>query len=314
MDKKIYIILAVVCLISLIILQNVFSPPKKKGTEPLLTIEKLEDLSNPLPLILLSGMYGVLFIGGTIMLVFFGIKKINKGYIIKGIQEEQTPLLSSHKLPKLFFLMAFYTLIIYMISIAILYSKWKPSALNLSVIANFIFQIGIAAIIFSLFSKKSLGFNFNNPHIADMFKVYIAIIPVLFSTFIINTTVGKMLGIEPSINPAVGMFINLKNNFFIFLLIIETAILAPIVEEILFRGIIYKVMRKKYSFFISSIFVSLIFATLHRLPTTILPLFVISFSLCYLYEKTKSIYTPILFHSIHNCLTIVSLFVMKGVF
>ena len=313
MNKRLYIIFTIIFLICLIVLQTLFAPPIKGTTPILLTKEKIAGLSHSIPIIIIGLIYASLFIAGIALLIIFGIRKLNDKPVIETPGAKDFPIPTPDKLPKLFFFIVLYTLVIYILSITILHSQWKPKSIVLSVISNFTLQLGSISIMLYFFSRKSLGFNKNNAHILDLFKVYIAIIPILLSTLLLNSLILDSIGIKPTVNPAIGLFIALKNKLLIFVLVLEVIILAPIVEEIFFRGIIYKVLRSRFSFMLSALFTSLLFAAIHRVPSNILPLFVISFSLCYTYEKTKSIYSPIIFHSIHNTLSITFLLILKNV-
>ena len=313
MNKRIYIILTILCLICLMALQGQFKPSTQVTSPTIITKDKIADLSHSIPIIIIGLIYTSLFIAGIALLVIFGIRKINDKPIISTSPKEDVPSPYPGKLPQLLFFIMLYALIIYAVSIGLLHSHWKLPAVNLSVLSNLVLQLGVMVIMFYLFSRKSLGFNKNNAHASDLFRVYIAIIPILLSTLLLNSFILDVIGLKPTFNPAVGLFVKLKNKFFICALVLEIIVLAPLVEEVFFRGIIYRILRNRFSFALAALFTSLLFALIHRVPSNILPLFVISFSLCYTYEKTKNILSPIIFHSIHNTLSITFLLVVKSV-
>ncbi|WP_440897757.1 lysostaphin resistance A-like protein [Amphibacillus sp. Q70] len=86
----------------------------------------------------------------------------------------------------------------------------------------------------------------------------------------------------------------------IFLLVIAFVVIAPVLEETLFRGLIFGFLSKKIGFIGALLASSIIFGLLHpghQLSTTIMGMaFVI------IYLKTKSLWTPILLHMIWNAL------------
>jgi membrane protease YdiL (CAAX protease family) len=53
----------------------------------------------------------------------------------------------------------------------------------------------------------------------------------------------KKLGIEPTINPAIGVFLSLKDKFLLSLLSLQIVIFGPIAEELFFRGFLYRWIR-----------------------------------------------------------------------
>lgn len=82
--------------------------------------------------------------------------------------------------------------------------------------------------------------------------------------------------------------------------IICTGILGPILEEILFRGIVYNRLKSFNSNMKSIILTSLIFSIFHFDIINSIYAFFTSFILIYLYEKYNTLYAPILMHIFLN--------------
>ncbi len=82
--------------------------------------------------------------------------------------------------------------------------------------------------------------------------------------------------------------------------IICTGILGPILEEYLFRGIVYNKLKKFNTKYNSMIITSLIFALLHNNYVNIIYAFLISLILTYVYEKYQTIKAPIIIHMVAN--------------
>jgi hypothetical protein len=85
----------------------------------------------------------------------------------------------------------------------------------------------------------------------------------------------------------------------IFLL--TSCFLAPVAEELVFRGILYRLARERWPAWVCTIPVSILFAALHWTfhQSSLLP-FCGSVIFCLIYEKTKSILSPILVHITGN--------------
>ena len=93
------------------------------------------------------------------------------------------------------------------------------------------------------------------------------------------------------------------------LMIINTCILAPFVEEGIFRLSIRKVFNNKYLFILVS---GLIFRFMHIFPTE-LPLYValieslnyvtMGLLLAYIYNETDNIYVVVIIHALNNLLS-----------
>jgi membrane protease YdiL (CAAX protease family) len=95
-------------------------------------------------------------------------------------------------------------------------------------------------------------------------------------------------------------------------------VLPPLAEEILFRGFIYKTLRKSLSFPIAMIITSLLFGAGHLaeggssgpLYIGALQTFSLSLVLVYLREKTDSLWPGITLHASNNLIAFIYLFVL----
>ncbi len=85
-------------------------------------------------------------------------------------------------------------------------------------------------------------------------------------------------------------------------LLIPLAILAPIVEELGFRGLLYGYMRGRTGVVLSIVVSALVFAVLH---VVIPPLFVMGAILAFLAERYRSIVPGIVLHATNNALVVV---------
>lgn len=90
----------------------------------------------------------------------------------------------------------------------------------------------------------------------------------------------------------------------IFLTFLTTIILAPIIEEIFFRGMMLNKWGQKYGLFKGVIFTSLIFAIVH--PVSFFAAFLTSLLYSILYVKTKKLYIPIIAHSFSNLIVLLT--------
>lgn len=88
-----------------------------------------------------------------------------------------------------------------------------------------------------------------------------------------------------------------------FIGFIVTVILAPICEEIAFRGNLYRALRKKLPFAVSLLTVSVLWAVLHMSIVASINAFIISLAITTLYEKSKRLTWPILAHMVNNAVS-----------
>jgi len=81
---------------------------------------------------------------------------------------------------------------------------------------------------------------------------------------------------------------------------ISLVLIAPIIEELLFRGFFQTLLRQKLSAQKSIFISSLIFSLIHMEFSIIIPLFILATILGTLYENNKNLWIPITFHIINN--------------
>ena len=92
------------------------------------------------------------------------------------------------------------------------------------------------------------------------------------------------------------------------LFIIVLAVIGPILEEIVFRLVIFGALYKRFNFWIAAIISALIFAAVHMDFTHILIYTAVGITFAFLYVKTKRIIVPIVAHvAVNSFVTIVQI-------
>jgi uncharacterized protein len=89
-----------------------------------------------------------------------------------------------------------------------------------------------------------------------------------------------------------------------------TCIMAPICEEVLFRGYIFTALRNWHGTLLAAILTGLVFGGVHATSAPaadLLPLALLGFGLCLLYRYTGSIYPGMLAHALNNSIAFASL-------
>ncbi|MES2596255.1 MAG: type II CAAX endopeptidase family protein [Verrucomicrobiota bacterium] len=89
------------------------------------------------------------------------------------------------------------------------------------------------------------------------------------------------------------------------MLAISAAIVAPLVEETVFRGFIYGVLKKHTDGIFAAICSSLLFAVVHMHVGTMFPLAVLALAFCAAYELTGCLFVPMIMHGIFNATSLV---------
>ena len=90
--------------------------------------------------------------------------------------------------------------------------------------------------------------------------------------------------------------------------IIVGVILAPIVEEIFFRGFLFQGFRQKYGWIAGALISSVVFAIGHLDPVALFPTFILGFLLAYMYHRSNSVWPGIILHFLVNAFGFCSLY------
>jgi len=98
-----------------------------------------------------------------------------------------------------------------------------------------------------------------------------------------------------------------------FVAFLTTVCMAPILEELLFRGLIYKRSRTMCKPLVAAIISSLAFGITHGNLVQFLYAFFAGMLLAYVYEKYKNIWAPIIFHFCANLLSMIGADVIDGI-
>ena len=96
------------------------------------------------------------------------------------------------------------------------------------------------------------------------------------------------------------------------LLVFNAVILAPLWEELLYRGFFFGLLKSRWGVFPALVFSSAVFSFSHFSLAAFLPLFVVGMAVGYVYYRTRSLYFAIFFHALFNGLSMAVQFILVG--
>jgi membrane protease YdiL (CAAX protease family) len=138
-------------------------------------------------------------------------------------------------------------------------------------------------------------------------------LPVGWGLMSFSVTVMKKFGIEPSLQLAMQALKNSSSTMQLVALGIATIILAPIAEEILFRGVLYRTI-KQHGFPRAALWgTSVLFALIHFNVAIFVPLLLLALLLVWLYEKTDNLLAPIAAHATFNAVNFAMFFLKDDI-
>lgn len=87
-------------------------------------------------------------------------------------------------------------------------------------------------------------------------------------------------------------------------------VMAPIGEEVCFRGFVYNILRGRAGVWAAAIATGLLFGSVHASVVQFLPLTVFGIAQCLLYEKSKTLLLPMAVHAVFNSLNVLVILLM----
>jgi membrane protease YdiL (CAAX protease family) len=92
--------------------------------------------------------------------------------------------------------------------------------------------------------------------------------------------------------------------------IIFGGITVPFAEELFFRGVLYRWLRKHWSMWPSIILSALIFGAIHLDIAVGLTAFILGMVLAWIYERSQNLWAPFLIHALNNSLRLLLLYIL----
>jgi len=211
------------------------------------------------------------------------------------------------------------------------FNDWQKAFLS-----NLILCIGaimtIAIIIFlarATFARRLKGFGLNartiHKDLSAAFVNLLSIWPLILGMIILTAYFGTVIWGHDYQMPQheelelITTYLQLPLRI---LIVITAVVIAPVLEELLFRGLFqtmirsflenskFEIRNSKFRAFgpawPSIVISSIIFTTIHQNPAHWPALFVLALCLGYAYEKSGSLLRPIFIHSLFNAITIVA--------
>jgi len=118
---------------------------------------------------------------------------------------------------------------------------------------------------------------------------------------------NRLLGWQPSEQPIAKLFTTTDSPWLLLLLVVFAVLVAPVFEEMFFRGFMYPALKQRFGVWRALSLVSLLFALSHAHLPSLLPLFILALGLGLAYEFTGSLLVPTGMHALFNALMVVKL-------
>jgi membrane protease YdiL (CAAX protease family) len=183
-----------------------------------------------------------------------------------------------------------------------------------------VFFQGTALVLVHFFLREHLmnwreGFGLNlQPGRAWVAGVWVGILityPILWLNGI-SFQLFERLALHPQQQHAVEILRHTQGMLARVISGIATVVIAPIGEEVMFRGILYPTFKRRYGGQIALWGTALLFGVIHFNLSSFLPLALLSVILVFLYEYTGNLLAPIAVHCVFNAANFVALFYQQN--
>lgn len=164
------------------------------------------------------------------------------------------------------------------------------------------FFIGSVLIIIAFKYKGSLR-ELGLGQVVSWFSVRAGIlggISLFLMVLVTGFIVSSILSVQPKPQPYVELLSKANTPFEVFVPLLVGGVLAPVGEEVYFRGFAYPVFRRNFGVWGGVILSAAFFSLLHFDLARFVAIAVGGIGLAWLYESTGSLVTPIVAHSVWN--------------
>jgi membrane protease YdiL (CAAX protease family) len=174
----------------------------------------------------------------------------------------------------------------------------SPFVLWSLIIANVVAIVLILLVVRVYYNEplSLLGFTTKNIPKAVLYGIAGYTVTVLVLTSI-SYPIEQRVGIDPTQR---ALAESSMVPSLVPLLLLSGAIVAPIAEEVVFRGYLYKAFRERFTPMYAIGLNAALFSLLHFELRAALWLFILGVALAYVYEKTGNLVAPITLHMLNN--------------
>jgi len=161
--------------------------------------------------------------------------------------------------------------------------------------------------------RAAFGLNEQRPRaLAAGGMLYLAMLPALIVVAIVYERFLRAAGVNITVQPITELFIKTPSQFTVGLLTVFAVVIAPVFEEVLFRGLAYPAIKQRFGTTAALLVVSILFAAMHQHLATAGPLFALGLGLALAYEYTGSLLTAVAVHSLFNATNIFMLLYVRA--
>lgn len=169
---------------------------------------------------------------------------------------------------------------------------------------------GIVLLALAAHGKKFTDIGLARPKLGYAGKAFLGLLVYIALSLSVQTIARQFLGLNTE-EPQDLSFTQVA-DFEMVVAFMTLVLVIPFVEELMFRGFMFKGFRSRLPFWLAAIGVSALFGYVHGQWNVGLDVFVMSMVACYLVEKTKSLWPAIFLHMFKNAIAFYLVYLYNG--
>jgi|GEM_PF-4147103 len=188
------------------------------------------------------------------------------------------------------------------ISAAFKMKEGSESLINKNMLWILFSSAVVSLLIFYTFYKK--GNLPNKENVIKFKRIYLLILCLIgFLGNVLATSLIELFDLTRIFTQYEDSYLSIVGKN-VLIEVVVLGILMPIVEELIFRGIVFNNLRKYTSIIWASLLQALIFSIYHMNPLQSIYVFFFAILLSYSYIKLKTLWAPIIIHIAYNMTSI----------
>ncbi|WP_407311047.1 CPBP family intramembrane glutamic endopeptidase [Desulfosporosinus sp. SB140] len=183
-----------------------------------------------------------------------------------------------------------------------LMDRW-PNERVLMYLNAFLTQLSFALLIWLLKAIRHWHWSDFGWRSVSFRKIFLNILGIYGVTWVINISYALFLykqGMTPPTTDVYTKLLGQSSGLSLLLNLVLAGVLAPVIEETLFRGLIFGSLRTYCGKWTAAVISAAIFSGLHFQAYGFFPRFILGIVLVYLFDKYKSLYPSVALHSLNN--------------
>lgn len=148
-------------------------------------------------------------------------------------------------------------------------------------------------------------------HLGEAIVLYLAVLPLIALGMVISLGVGQLFGWNPDMQGAVRLFMEARTPAEVAVFLLLACAAAPIGEEIVFRGLLYPVIKTWFGRTTALVGTSVLFGAMHGHWASFLSLTLLGVVLALVYDSEGKLGRAIALHAVFNTATCALLLASK---